>query len=229
MINFASLLGVIPKGACTIQEVTTAGVSVKKELRTKLSNSDQLKLSKQAKEGGSDKFSFFETTGSIGSDFKAVYDLHMRIEALSKALVLFDMTDVFQILPESTVSVLETKLQALHACQADSDRLELALIDSPQSAELLSESATSLAALASCTSDLQTTTITTMNLIKSFKDLKETTIRRSNAYYTKYRATWSVENLSWLTDMVFNTCEESFKIRFAKRWLVFWIWRSVEY
>ena len=76
-MNFASLLGVIPKGARTVQEVAAAGVSVKKELRTKLSTSDQLKLSKSAREGGSDKFSFFETTGSLRSDFKAVYDLHL--------------------------------------------------------------------------------------------------------------------------------------------------------
>ena len=38
--------------ARTAQEVTAAGVSVKKELRSKLSTSDQLKLSKSAREGG---------------------------------------------------------------------------------------------------------------------------------------------------------------------------------
>ena len=65
--------------ARTAQEVTAAEVSVKKELRSKLSTSDQLKLSKSAREGGSNKFSFFETSGSLGSDLKLVYDLHMRI------------------------------------------------------------------------------------------------------------------------------------------------------
>ena len=38
---------------------------------------------------------FFETSGSIGNDFKAVYDLHMRVEALTKTLVSFDTADVF--------------------------------------------------------------------------------------------------------------------------------------
>ena len=123
-MNFASLLGVIPRIAHTIQEVTTAGVSVKKELRTKLGTSDQLKLSKQGREGGSDEFSFFETSGLIGGNFKVVHDLHMRIAILSKALVLFDMTNVFQILPSSTVSVFESKLEAVHACQATSYHLE---------------------------------------------------------------------------------------------------------
>ena len=86
--------------ARTAQEVTTAGVSVKKDPREKLSTSDQLKLSKSAREGGSDRFSFFETSSSLGSDFKSVYDLHMRIEALSKALILYDMTDVLRFYPK---------------------------------------------------------------------------------------------------------------------------------
>ena len=100
-MNFASHLGAVPRVARTAQEVTSAGVSVKKELRSKLSTSDQLKLSKSAREGGSDKFAFFETSGSLGSDFKVVYDLHMRIKALSKSLMLFDMTDASQILLKS--------------------------------------------------------------------------------------------------------------------------------
>ena len=50
-----------------------------------------------------------------------------------------------------------------------------------------------------------------MNLVKSFKDIDELTIHHSNAYYAKYGATWSVENLAWSTDMVLNTCEDSLK------------------
>ena len=90
-MNFSSLLGVIPRSSQTVQEVITTGVSVKKELRSKLSTSDQLKLSKSTREGGSDKFSFFETTGSLGSNFKSIYDMHTRIEVLSKSLVLYDI------------------------------------------------------------------------------------------------------------------------------------------
>ena len=88
-------------------------MSVKKDLRTKLSTSDQLKLSKSARDGGSDKFSFFETLGSIGNDFKDVYDLHMRIQVFSKSLVFFDMADVFQIIPENTVTVRKDHLKEL--------------------------------------------------------------------------------------------------------------------
>ena len=130
--EFCVTIGGYSKGARSIQEVFAIEVSVKKELRTKVSTSDQLKLSKQSREGRSDKFSFSESIGSIESDFKAIYDLHMRIKALSKTLVMFDMTDVFQLLPESTVSILETKLQAVHTCQANAERLELTLINSPK-------------------------------------------------------------------------------------------------
>ena len=188
-------------------------MSIKKELRSKLSTSDQLKLSKSAREGGSDKFSFFETTGSLGSDFKAVYDLHMRIEALSKALVLYDMTDVFKILPESTVKYLESKLQAMYACQADESRIEQALILSTLGVVLLADLASSKIALASSIQDLNATTIVTTNLIKFFKDLDELTIRLSNAYYAKYGASRSVENLSWSSDTILNTCEDSIYLR----------------
>ena len=116
MMTFTSVLGVIPRGARTVQEVAAAGVSIKKELRTKLSTSDQLKLSKSAREGGSNKFSFFVTSGSIGNDLKAVYNLHMRIEALSKAIVFFGMVDAFQIMDVSTVASLELHLNALFVC-----------------------------------------------------------------------------------------------------------------
>ena len=138
-MDFASLLGVIPRVARTLQEVTAAGVSVMKELRSKLSTSDQLKLSKSAREGRSDKFSFVETTGLLGSDFESVYDLYMRIDALSKALILYDMTDVFHILLESTVLDLELKLRVIHACKTGESRIELAFISVPIDQSLLSE------------------------------------------------------------------------------------------
>ena len=47
----------------------------------------------------------------MGSDFKALYDLHIRVEALSKALTFFDMKDIFEIIPEYTIKMLENKLQ----------------------------------------------------------------------------------------------------------------------
>ena len=151
MMILYSILGVIPRGARTIQEVSAAGVSVKKELRTKLSTSDQLKLSKSAKEGGSDKFAFFEATGLIGAEFKSVNDLHMRIEALSKALVFFDMVDVFQIIDKPTVANLELHLEELFIFQRAVDESEDSLGRDPINAQLLTEKASASTAISSAT------------------------------------------------------------------------------
>ena len=53
---------------------------------------------------------------------------------LSKAIVLFNMTDIFQILPEFTTFILERKPQGVHACQANTDRIWLALTHSTRDA-----------------------------------------------------------------------------------------------
>ena len=95
MKSFSSLLGTILLRARTLQQINSTEVSIRKEDSSKLSTLDQLKLSKASREGGVDKFSFFEANGKVGSDFKVVYDLHMRIESLSKDLTFFDMKDVF--------------------------------------------------------------------------------------------------------------------------------------
>ena len=114
-------------------------MSVKKEDRGNLSTSDLLKLSNAAREGGVDKFSFFEADGKIGSDFKAVYDLHMRIEALSKTVTFYDMKDVFRILPEDTIEALEYQFQLMFTCQADLDGLEDRLRTDGTNADLLTD------------------------------------------------------------------------------------------
>ena len=80
-----------------------AVVSVKKEDRRNPSASNLLNLSKASMEQWVDKFSLFEADEKIGSDFKAIYDLHICFETLSKSLTFYDMKDVFQILPEDTI------------------------------------------------------------------------------------------------------------------------------
>jgi len=87
MVSFKSLLGVVPRGARTVRKVVSAGISFKKEDRSTLSTSDKLKLDKAAREGGNDKLTFFETNGKAGGNFRAVYDLHMRLDTLSTAMI----------------------------------------------------------------------------------------------------------------------------------------------
>ena len=116
-LTFKNLLGVIPRAARTVGQIVAAGVSVKKEERTKLSTSDKLKLANASREGGEDKFTFFESDGKVGGDFRAVYDLHMRLEALSKAVLFYDMDDVSNIIPCETVKLLESKLSVVFSAQ----------------------------------------------------------------------------------------------------------------
>ena len=46
-----------------------------------------------------------------------VYDSHMRLEALSKTIMFYDMDDLFQILSSETVRFLESKLNVSFVIQ----------------------------------------------------------------------------------------------------------------
>ena len=67
----------------------------------------------------------------------------MRVEALSKALVLYNLINVFQILDEATVTQLTEQLEDLYACESTLAQCEFALQSDPRNSELLAE--TSLA------------------------------------------------------------------------------------
>jgi len=58
--------------------------------------SDKFKLAKAAREGGNEKFTFFETDGKAGGDFRAVYDLHIRLDDLSTEMIYYDIDDIFK-------------------------------------------------------------------------------------------------------------------------------------
>ena len=113
---FSSLLGTVPRGARTALEVANAGVFIKKEDRKSLKTADLLRLASSAREGGKDKFTFFEANGQLGSGFKAVYDLQMRIEALSKALSFYDMYDVFLLILAQALDQLKSQLKTVFEC-----------------------------------------------------------------------------------------------------------------
>ena len=72
-------------------------------------------------------FTFFETDGKSGSDSPAVYDLHMRLDALGKAITFYDMDDIFNIIPCETVTILEMKLEDLLDAQSLAETAEDAL------------------------------------------------------------------------------------------------------
>ena len=84
---------------------------MQKEERKNLSTSDRLKLAKEAKEGGADKFTFFDSEGQTGGDFRTPYNLHILIEALSNEITFCDIGDVFKMLPSDKITVLENKFE----------------------------------------------------------------------------------------------------------------------
>ena len=102
-MKIVDLLGKIPNGTRTAKDVQAAGVSVQKDKRESLSTSDKLKLSKAAREGGSEKFAFFVPDGTAANDFKSVYDLHMQVDVLITSLTLYEIMDVFQVLSVAIV------------------------------------------------------------------------------------------------------------------------------
>ena len=185
-----------------------AGVSVKKESRTTLSTSDKLKLAKAAREGGNNKFTFFESDGKVGGDFRAVYDLHMRLEALAKSIMFYDMDDVFNILPSETVKLLEEKLEVLFACQRTVGEATELLATEPSNTVHQAALGTAMASEASALSTLEQVPLDPTSLLKNFKGIGEEEVRASNSYYARYGSVYSVENLAWSNDRLLNTCEE---------------------
>ena len=73
-MRLTDLLGKAPSKARNIEDVQSTGVLVRKEKKDVLSTSDRLKLSKSAREGGSENFTFFVTDGTASNDLKSVYD-----------------------------------------------------------------------------------------------------------------------------------------------------------
>ena len=132
----------------------------------------------------------------IGSDSKAIYDLHMRVEALSKALVLYNLINVFQILDEATVTQLTEQLEDLYACESTLAQYEFALQSDSRNSELLADKSLASNSFQQAITKIQATSITTTDLIKFFRDLDEAIIRRSNAYYARFGVDYLVGNLA---------------------------------
>ena len=185
-LSFKTLLGVVPRRVRTVGEIVAAGVSVKKEGRTKLSTLDKLKLARAAREGGEEKFTLFETDGKVGGDFRAVYNLHMRLEDLSKAIMYYDMDDIFNVLPSETVQLLERKLDVLFAIQASVTTATTILTTDPTNSTFTTYLANTEAREAEALLDLETVNLDPTNLLKIFKGITEEEVRVSNRYYSQY-------------------------------------------
>ena len=96
----------------------------------------------------------------------------MRIEAFSKALVFFNMLDVFQIMDKNTVEALELHLSDLFLCQAALDACDTALKTNPTDTQLIIEQAAA-SLTSSATTKIQSISIKTTDLVQSFKNVDE--------------------------------------------------------
>jgi len=121
-MNLTDLIGKIPSEARSIEDVKSAEVSVRKDKRDALSTLDMMKPSKSAREGGSEKITFFVIDGTASNDFKSVYDLQMQVDVLITSLTLYVMMDIFQVLTVETMEKLEK-------CAVELNRVNTNLVD----------------------------------------------------------------------------------------------------
>ena len=104
----------------------------------------------------------------------------MRLEDLSKAIMFYDMGDVFHILPSNTVKLLEEKLDVIFACQAaGSEATNLLATDSSNSV-FNTDLGTAVAAGASVLYSLKVVSLETTSLLKNFKGIGDEEVQVSN-------------------------------------------------
>ena len=100
------------------------------------------------------------------------------------------------------------------------------MVSNTSDAQLLKDKVSASLATSSAIDKLQLVEIKTTNLVKYFKDIDEPTIRRSNAYYSKYGADHLVENLAFLAGQILNTCEDSLRDKVRDGWLAYRSWNQ---
>ena len=137
-----------------------------------------------------------------------MYDLHMRLEALGKYIIFYDMDDIFNIIPSKTVKLLEGKLEELFAAQRVINQTRDLLASDPLNAALQTDLATAVADGNRAIVELEVVTLEPLDLLRIYKGISEEDIRVSNRYYSQYGSCYSVENLAWSNDRLLNTCEE---------------------
>ena len=171
-------------------------VSVTKEGRTALSTLDRLKLARAAREEGGDKFTFFESDRKVGEDFRVVYDLYMRLKALSKSIKFYDIHNVFNVLSSKIVLELEKKLDVLFVAQAAVTLSSKALASVPTNTTFATNLTSAKVSEATALLDLEAVDLVSTNLLQNYKGVSGEEVRVSNKYYSHYGQNNSVKNLA---------------------------------
>ena len=112
-LSFKALMGIFLKEERMSDEVIDTSMSVRKDEHGALDTSDKLSCHTPHAKGGTDKLTFFKIDEKTVEDFRKIYYSNTRNRSLSKILAFFDMLDIFQIVPASTISLLEDSLVAV--------------------------------------------------------------------------------------------------------------------
>ena len=131
------------------------------------------------------------------------------------------MDDVFHIIPELKVDRLEEKLQGTLSCQEQLDQATNNLAADLSNVALLVTYSSAKNEAQVSTSHLEAVDISSVNLVHNFKCLEVVIIYRSNRYFTKYGAKYSVENLSSLRTVFSTRAILSSKTKSVKGGLVY--------
>ena len=109
-----------------------------------------------------------------------VYALHMRLEALSKTIMFYDMDDVFNIIPSETLKQLEEKLKELFVCQAAVSEATDLLATNPNNSVFRTDLGTAVAAGVSALYKLEAVPLAPISPLKNFKGIGDEEVRVLN-------------------------------------------------
>ena len=131
----------------------------------------------------------------------------MRIEALNKDLLFYNMNDVFNVIPEVTIQRLKIRLDILFRRQTDLQKVNEDLSQDSLNNRFITSAAVAARAFNETEWLLEAIKIRSVNLLKSFQYLSESSIR-SNKYCAMFGSDATVENLLWSQDRILNSCQE---------------------
>lgn len=125
-------MGSAPTTQRSASEVTAICISLQKEDRESLSNSEKTEALQVNMQKGVGYIHHLASDGKLVNDFQTVYDFHIRLEDLSEALTHFGMTDIFQIIPSSIDKDSSSTLTTFFACQATGGQSQTNLASDPR-------------------------------------------------------------------------------------------------
>ena len=140
----------------------------------------------------------------------------MRIEVLSKALLFYDMHDVFQVVPVKALDQLQNQLKTVFECQQELALCATSLTNNLSNTTLIQDESAATIISPKAVKDLNSIDIFTSDLLKDFKTIDVAIIRRRNAHYTQYEVRHTVENISWFGNRILDTCEEPLRDKIQK-------------